>query len=445
MFVSKKTLNACSDYKVNLLVPKFCRDVLKNTRIKTIIVFIILLSASIGAFGCSASTSKTAADPNEFSIIWITDTQYLARFYPADFDAQCSWIVNNSAILNLKAVIHTGDIVDGQASIDQWINANHSMSILLDNNIPYCWDAGNHDKSEGASWYGKYYTALNVTVGREKPYWVSDYYDGKNTAIRLKVANLDILIINIEYQADNAVLEWANNLLDSNPQSIAIVGTHAYLQPSLNYEQWAINFKNQVLDAHPNVFLVLSGHYHVPAGNRTTVNNRNELMFDRQDEDNYEGGATIRILSFDTIKNAINVSTYLPYTDQYLTDSNSQFIIPMIPSGPKLTLTVNPQAVTRGSSLQISGQLSLAQTATIHLFYRYPEQTGRWKLATTFKTNTAGAYGKSVTVPTSLSLGNYDLVAVWFNQTAGTYVTSQVTRLAITNGELLSKKQFDSA
>ncbi len=104
----------------------------------------------------------------------------------------------------MKAVIHTGDLVETAGSSTEWANANHSMSLLLDNGMPYCWNAGNHDQY-GSTWYGKDYTAFNVNIMGGKQYWVSDYYAGKNTAIRLNLGTITILVVNIEYHADLSV------------------------------------------------------------------------------------------------------------------------------------------------------------------------------------------------------------------------------------------------
>lgn len=314
----------------------------KNRKVLTIALILALFISIVASLGSISLGSSSDAN---FSIVWITDTQHSSQYYPSDFDLATSWIVNNSASLNVKAVIHTGDLVDTPASAVEWANANHSMSILLNNGIPYCWDAGNHDQL-GASWNGKDYTAFNTTINRGKPYWVSDYYEGKNTAIRLNLSSVNLLIVNIEYQADIATLQWANNLLDSNPSSSAIVGTHSYLDPLLNRDSWATYFKTSVLDTHPNVFLTLNGHYNMPTGNRTKVGNRNELIFDRQEEDSMRGGTTVRILAFDTAKNTVNVTTYIPYQNQYLTDPDSQFTltnaIPSPTPTPSTTPTTTP-------------------------------------------------------------------------------------------------------
>jgi len=102
----------------------------------------------------------TLASESTFSVIWITDTQYLLQTYPSDFDNTCNWIISNKDTYNIKIVVHTGDIVNTASDLDQWENANHSMGMLLDNGIPYCWDAGNHD--DQSAWNGLNFKALNA-------------------------------------------------------------------------------------------------------------------------------------------------------------------------------------------------------------------------------------------------------------------------------------------
>jgi hypothetical protein len=263
-----------------------------------------------------------------FSIIWITDTQYLSESHPTYFDALCRWIVNNAETCDVKMVVHTGDLVEDEWNTTHWENANNSMSILLNNGIPYCWDAGNHDYTE-TCWIGDQFVAFNPAVLAEKLYWVGDKFAGQNTAVHFSVSNQDFLIVNLAYLANDSVLEWANSVLDAYPESHAIVAAHFYLNRTGGYESWAVNLKDTVLDTHPNVFLTLSGHVYPLAnsGLRTQVGGRHELVFNRQEKDSYMGAASLRILTFDTVKGTIDVKTFYLYANTFLVDSNNQFTL----------------------------------------------------------------------------------------------------------------------
>ena len=295
-----------------------------TTYICAITLAILLVSLFSGTITqpCIASDDTGSS----FSIIWITDTQYLSASYPTYYDSLCRWIVDNNATYNIKMVIHTGDIVDTEGNLTQWANANQSMSILLSNGIPYCWDAGNHDYN-ATCWIGNQFLAFNPQTMQTKPYWVSSDFDGMNTAVHFNVDGWDCLIINIAYHANDTVLAWANNLLNANPQSHVIVATHAYIDPQCNYDSWALNLKKTVLDTHPNVFLTLNGHYYPTSGNRKESGDRYELLFNQQDTNEEMGADTARILMFDVAKGTVQVQTYQVLTNQFLQDSNNNFTI----------------------------------------------------------------------------------------------------------------------
>jgi hypothetical protein len=301
----------------------------------------ILFSVQADCLTSNAAAQTVSASPvmyqlpqgANFSVIWITDTQYLSESHPTYYDSLCRWIVNNAEKYKVKMVIHTGDIVEDEFNRTHWENANKSMSILLDADIPYCWNAGNHDYNE-TCWIGNQYTAFNPETLATKPYWIGDAADGQNTAVHFSVEDWDFLIVNIAYEAGDDVFDWANNILDTHNESRAIVGAHVYLNTTGGYSSkgkdapsWPINLKNNVLDTHPNVFLTLSGHHYLTSGVRTQFGGRHELMYNRQDTDSQMGAASLRIMSFNLVEGVINVETFYLYANRFLDDTDNQFTL----------------------------------------------------------------------------------------------------------------------
>lgn len=292
-------------------------------------------------------------------MVWITDTQYLSQTYPQYFDSACQWIIGNKDAYDIKLVIHTGDIVNTGTDLSQWENANHSMGILLDNDMPYCWDAGNHDVVSG-NWNGESFLVFNVTFLRSRTYWVADCLDGRNTAVSFNVSEYNFLVVNIEYHANSTVLQWLSTILDAHPQSHVIVATHAYLNETCGYgdDGWALSLRDNILANHTNVFMTLNGHYYTySAANRTIVDNRLELFFNRQDLEDQQGGAAVRLLTFDLAQGKIGVKTYDTYAGQFLTDSDNNFIMDLpfqtVPELPyRLFLTAFVIAVLSVSSIR---------------------------------------------------------------------------------------------
>ena len=269
-------------------------------------------------------TKSVFAADTTFTIAWITDTQFLSASSPDDFDTLTNWIVDNAKNLNLMAVVHTGDVVDSPFDKTQWANAARSIESLLRNNISYCWCAGNHDL-----YFPQAYSAFDIGTLRTRPYWVSNYNLGMNTAISFNFSSQEFLIIGIEYDAGSSVFQWANTLINNNPSALVIIGTHAYLDPEFGITSWGDSFQSSVVDTHPNVFLTLNGHFH-PVGitaSRARSGSCDSLFFNMQGSGYPRGAATVRLLTFDMAQGTINVTTYNTYQSSYMADSENQFIL----------------------------------------------------------------------------------------------------------------------
>lgn len=288
---------------------------------------------------------------NGFSLMQITDTQFLSESNPSLFNTLTSWIVNNSEALKVAMVIHTGDIVNDPTNLTEWQAANTSMMQLKNNGVPYSWCAGNHDilgetlpngNANGEWLGGEGFSAFDVGAMQQEPYWVASIFNGTSTAVQFNYGIYHFLVINVAYDANQTVIDWMQALIKSNPTANVIVTTHNFLNGEGGYGypysqadvDWAAAFNN-TLCTDPNVFLTLSGHA-IGEGTASWVRNgnRTDIFFNRQQEDNFQGGASVRIYTFNMTNAAnptINVYTYLTYptgsaaTPMYLTDSSDEF------------------------------------------------------------------------------------------------------------------------
>lgn len=271
-----------------------------------------------------------------FSIIQIGDTQKLTAYSSPQYSALTNWIANQSTALNLKAVIHTGDIVELSTNASEYVDANTSMNILYNANIPYLWTAGNHDQftagNPNGTWYGTGYSAFNATLMSARPYWESSLNDGKNTAIKFTFNGHVFLIIDLEYLANSSTITWMTDLFNANPNANIIVGTHSYRNNTLGFgltadeAAWGTAF-NTTLNGYSNVFLVVSGHVNDQDTNTnmTSINGREEILFNYQPHDMPSGAATARIYTFDISALTCTATTYEVYDDTWVTDAYNQF------------------------------------------------------------------------------------------------------------------------
>jgi hypothetical protein len=82
--------------------------------------------------------------PGSWTLAILPDTQLYSQDYPQHFNSQTQFIANNAAGLNIKYVLHEGDIVNNNSQSYQWANARASMNFL-NGVVPYAIGPGNHD------------------------------------------------------------------------------------------------------------------------------------------------------------------------------------------------------------------------------------------------------------------------------------------------------------
>ena len=359
-----------------------------NTEIAT-------LNSSLANLQAQTDLNTENAIGVSFSIVQITDTQYLSDTNPAAYNGLTSWIVNNGEALNLVMVVHTGDIVEDPANTTDWQNANNAMMALYYNEIPYCWCAGNHDQigydgySDGnvnGTYIGGNYPAFNVTLMQQMPYWVGDIFNGASTAVKFSFGNYNFMIINVEYDANQTTLNWMQGLLAANPNDNVIVATHNYLNGNGTYGTlaaydvtWAKNFEN-ILNKYPNVFMTLNGHDYGEGGTAANirVENREEVFFNRQEVDGQMGAATARIYTFNfaSANPIVYIHTYQDYgSPHFLTDPQDQFsFTPVLnsyaPSNAAIPTTnsflgSNGYSVSFGAAATLQGFSQLGDTAHV--------------------------------------------------------------------------------
>jgi hypothetical protein len=319
----------------------------KKSKIHIITLLFALIISALQLIAVQPQVT-VSADDSTFSIMQISDTQFLSASKPQLFTDTTNWIVNNAASYNLKMVIHTGDIVDNTATTSdptQWANADASMSVLLSAGIPYTWDAGNHDQTPWndatGTWLGSSYQAFDLNTMRSKPFWVSDFNNGKNTAVTFTCNGYQFLIVNVEYMATASGLTWMQNLLNNNLDKNVIVAAHTYLNRTGGYgfsaaglpgeNAWCANFKT-ILDGYPNVFLTLNGHDPSGSAFAKRVGDRQEIFFNRQvittttgPSPGQTGAAAVRIYTFDLSTKNVNTQTYDVYGQSWLTTAANQF------------------------------------------------------------------------------------------------------------------------
>ncbi|MFT3942533.1 MAG: metallophosphoesterase [Ancrocorticia sp.] len=239
-----------------------------------------------------------------FSFAVMPDTQVETNWY-ADprMNNRAQWLVDNKSKLNLKYVLHTGDVVNwGALDPSQFTVARKSFDILDKANIPYSLAIGNHDamavghdgvpgsRNYGGSAYAnnpeckeklgaKCDTRLlirdtkafnkNFPIGTIKN--VGGVFEaGKidNNWTTFSADGADWLVLTLEFHARAEAITWAQNVVKSHPNHNVILQTHSYLTGSGAISQSNAGYGattgqylfDNLIAKYPNIKMVFSGH-----------------------------------------------------------------------------------------------------------------------------------------------------------------------------------------
>jgi hypothetical protein len=304
-----------------------------------------LLSPADGSTGVATSPdlSATVSDPAdgpltvtvalrqpaapEFTIVALPDTQHYSEAFPALFKSQTQWIVDNKESRNIVFVTHEGDIVNQPNSTSQWLIADENLS-MLDGVVPYGMGPGNHDQPttlfnqffpytryQGLPWYGGHYQNLN-----------------DNNYQLFSGGGMDFVIVHLEYCPPAAALSWASSIIQSYPDRIGMMTTHAYLGLGAARSTHGCGNTQYIWDQlavpTPNLHFMLSGHVHGES-RRTDVVHGHPVFQMLADYQNLPSGGEgwLRILRFVPSESKIYVQTYSPWLNRYDTDADSEFTL----------------------------------------------------------------------------------------------------------------------
>jgi hypothetical protein len=218
-------------------------------------LFLSIFWAFLTAFQAFGDEKTLPPAPKDsFSIVVIPDTQqYRGRgtksqpkstdpVTNASLEADMRWILDHRESQNIVFVSHVGDLVDIN-SPDQWEVARRCID-QLHGHIPYGLAVGNHDMKNngdcslfqkyfpasrftGLDWYGGTLTEKSV----QDPSLEAKCGNNANSFQLFSAGGMDFVALHLECNAPDAVLHWADGVLEANSQRRAMVTTHMGLGP----------------------------------------------------------------------------------------------------------------------------------------------------------------------------------------------------------------------
>ncbi|HEX6179654.1 MAG TPA: T9SS type A sorting domain-containing protein, partial [Chitinophagaceae bacterium] len=295
----------------------------------------------------------------------------------AIFKAQTQWIADNRVARNIVFVSQLGDCTNnGQANEVEWKRADTSMkkienpAVPIPHGIPYSICVGNHDQGNAAgdptastAFYNQYFGEARF-LGRT--YYGGHYSTNNDNHFSLfSASGVDFIDISLEYNDVSSgseqtilqnVLNWADSLLKAYPNRKGIVSSHWIMEVGTNaaFGGPGATIYNQLKD-NPNFLLMLCGHRH-GEGRRTDLKDNgtpiHTILSDYQGRVN-GGDGWMRIMEFSPSTNTVSIKTYSPTLNQFETDADSEFSLP-VDLLPGFTLIATNGNVPSGNATDLA-------------------------------------------------------------------------------------------
>ncbi len=281
-----------------------------------------------------------------FSIVVLPDTQIYSRSWPEIYSNMTEWIVDNADDLNIKYVLHEGDITNNN-NHPQWYNASKAM-YKLNGTAPYTLNPGNHDLGPNGNAANRD-TYLNDYFPSDPiqnwTTWGGAYEAGhqENTYHLFSGGGRDWLVVALEMAPRDAVLEWANDIVLLYPDRLTLVVTHNYMVATQRMTTLGGNYGignspegaatgediwQNFVKKHRNIVAVFSGHILYEWGYLESSGIHGNTVYQMMTnfQMNSKGGeGFMRVLTFDMGNNIMDVKTYSPYLDEFNTASEHEF------------------------------------------------------------------------------------------------------------------------
>ncbi|MCL2595574.1 MAG: metallophosphoesterase [Promicromonosporaceae bacterium] len=202
------------------------------------------------------------------TIAVIPDTQISMTEAGRAWEPQVAWLVANAARLNLRFVLHVGDLVDKPYELGQWERAAAGLAQFRLANIPYAITPGNHDltlwspqanpppnrttidgqpmtlvpnRSDVLDGDRRYFDdsywrrflplehSLRAAAGRAELVEVFPPETTRNVAYTLTASGIDLLLMTIEFGAGREVLGWARRVRASRLNHVLVIAAHDFI------------------------------------------------------------------------------------------------------------------------------------------------------------------------------------------------------------------------
>lgn len=295
-----------------------------------------------------------------YSFMVIGDTQKVSYNDPNLFPYIYDYVVSNVSKKNVKFVMGLGDITEKSAP-EEWQVARGSIR-KMDGIVPYSIVRGNHDMATDFVSSFPMSDYADVVAGSYEDSMLNTYHT-------FEVGKVKYLVLCLDYGPTDDVLEWANGVVEQNPDRNVIITTHVYLyrdgttldagdlyppsdkNPNSNNGD---HLWEKLVSKHENIVLVLSGHdpnsqiamVQTPGEKGNIVT---QMLIDGQSVDLQEGSSGfVTTFYFSEDGRDVTVEHYATLKNKFfLTENQFSFTLDLIEPVEEEVAETQPQADTQ--------------------------------------------------------------------------------------------------
>ncbi|MBN1343014.1 MAG: metallophosphoesterase [Phycisphaerae bacterium] len=342
---------------------------LPNVRACLLLSLVGILTATVPAW----AVDPLPFVPGSWTLVVLPDTQRYTD--PASdpkleiFKRITQWIADSRQARNIKFVLHEGDITASNRR-SHWQVASDAMAVLDKAGVPYALVPGNHDHDRNDPHHHapSRDTLMNdyFTVSRYQamPTFGGVFEPGRteNSYHLFSAGGKDYITVALEWGPRSEAVAWADKVLSQHSDRTALIVTHAYTYSDGTRYDWAekrltqdynphhhaygfgaphdgtedVNDGEQLwrklVSKHKNVRMVFSGHVKWAGARQTAVGNHGQRVHEMVAAYHDPPQGWIRLLEFLPDRRTVQVKTYSPHLDRYMTDDAQQFVLHM--AGP---------------------------------------------------------------------------------------------------------------
>lgn len=275
-----------------------------------------------------------------FTVATYPDTQQeVFDWAGSRFLDRATWLVTQKAALDLRFVMHTGDVVNWDTDAhEQYVKAEAALDPLEAAGIPYQLSIGNHDTLAtgpgGGARDSRKTREYQRTTTTFNQFWKAADYgavagqfeSGKvdNTYSTFTAEGADWLVLNLELWPRVAAVDWAEAVIASHPTHNVIIQTHSFLGADMAIDgagqsvtRWGYGDSSpqyvydRLVDPYSNVKVVTSGHTGSAGSKIVATTGGNRVAFLLQTLHSNTNNP-VRLSEFDVAAGTISTRVYAP-------------------------------------------------------------------------------------------------------------------------------------